>query len=230
MFHSESKRINQNIQKLLTETVKSFEDSIVHDSITAQEYWKQFFKKTCLGETIYIELQLSIGKTDTEDIGRCSKFVLGILENFDKFKKDNPIFYFPVENLGRCRMRGYNVNGADIKIPHYNLYTDDFLEWNYHEVIVVINDEDLSNDDRTPILNNALIYDININKIYLFTISRFVKKLIPIKVFSIFKSEMVIPAFLIFQITHRFVGAIINLDKWNGIEGRTVRINDNWYN
>lgn len=230
-------RYNKVIQDILKEVVKDFETEVLHHSITAKEYWQKFFRKkffqiSSLGDSIYTEIKRVIGETSA-NTGQCSECVVIILENFDHFKINNPELHFPVKNLGRCTIKGYGNSGTSYDIPHYNLVTREFLNWEYHEIIVIIDNEDLvDNDSAKPLISNALIYDIGMNTSYSLKLGGFIRSLIPVSLLRAFKPETLIlkiPDYLILEISHRHNGMLNGIDKWRNISNKSCKLDKGWY-
>lgn len=224
-----STRYNSVIQNILENTVVNFERKVLHHSITAKEYWKKFFEISDLGNNIYTELKRIHGEKDKYK-GFCSTYVVTILQNFDEFKLNNPELHFPVRNLGRCRINGYNNTGANCNIPYYNLFTNEFLDWKYHEVIVVIDDEDLVNDgDESPLISATMIYSIGMNRLNLLKLKPFIKDLVPVAMINMFRPGVEIPDHLIFNITHRYTDLLDTIDKWRNLDNKICKMDKRWY-
>ena len=220
-----SNRIIPAIQFMLAEFVENFEATLDLDNITAKEYWEKVFLK--LGKSINKTIATNIGLSTEYDSGRCSEIVLSILQNFDEFCIEHPSLHFPSKNLGRCRIHAMTETGKILTIPHFKLSTNQFLDWKYHEIIIILDDEDLVNTHT--LLSNSMIYDIQMNQSRILTLRGFVKDFIPTQLLRMFKPDIVIPDSLTFRITHRLSGVAIECDKWRNLENRTSLLTKNWY-
>ena len=227
------KRYNKNVIRLLEENVPLFEAKNT-SKLTAIKYWGSFFLTTDIGRLLRDEIQNVIGEHDTSgDMGLCSEFVLYILQNFDYFKSEHPELYFPVKNLGRCRINGFDKTNKNIPIPYYKFITGEFLSWNYHEVIVIINDEDLDvskNLISNSILDNAKIFDIGMNTKFILDKGGFLRDLVYTGVgqFGVVKKNN-IPYYLLLEITHRYSGVLFDRDSWSNLKGISIRIQNSWF-
>jgi len=221
-----SPSIIHEIQHLLRGFVGDFESTIDIDSISAKEYWEQIFLRT--GEKIYEIITDKIGSSSGFDSGRCSEYVLCILENFDQFSCDNPELHFPTKNLGRCRIQGLKDTGQKQVIPHYKLSTNEFLRWDYHEIIEIIEKSDLK-DHRGSLISQSMIYDIQMNKLHVLKLRGFIAALIPTNILRMFVPDVITPDNVIFSISHRYTGMAIYLDAWEAYKIKDTLLTKRWY-
>ena len=221
-----SPRIIPEIQRLLSSFVENYESTIETSSISAKEYWEQIFLRT--GEKFDEIITDKIGSSSEFDSGRCSEYVLCILENFDQFSCDNPELHFPTKNLGRCRIQGQKNTGQHQLIPHYKFSTKEFVRWNYHEIIVIVEDNDLKDHIRS-LISQSMIYDIQMNKLHVLKLRGFITALIPTNILRMFVPDVIIPDNLIFSISHRYTGMAIQHDAWESYKIRDSLLSNKWY-
>lgn len=227
------KRHNKNIQALLAEKVHPFETKYTSQP-NAIKYWGSFFSTTDIGRLLRGEIQNVLGERDESgDIGRCSEFVLYILQNFDHFKSEHTDLYFPVKNLGRCRINGFDKTGKNMPIPHYKFITGELLSWDYHEIIVIINDEDLYDSKNlisNSILDNAKIFDIGMNTKFILDKRGFFRDLVHTGAGqSDLAKKYYTPDNLMLDITHRYSGVLVDKDSWSNLKGKSICIPSSWF-
>ena len=210
-----SHRISEEIQDLLKNAISNFEEKLTE----TDNYWEKLIEVPQLSNNLMeklVELLLI-------DEGKCSDTVLTILENFDYFKARHPELTFPVRNLGRCRVRGFDNNDVHTDIPYYNVGTRTLRTWKYHEFIVIISDDDLLSG--LPLLSKANIYDAEINKKRILSINGYLTSIVCKPIITSYYPSGQIPTYLIIAINHRHAELLENFDKWFRVPHRVIKYN-----
>lgn len=211
----ESSRITEEIQTLLTKAISNFETKLTE----TDNYWKKLIEVPQLSNNLMEKLVELL----PIDEGLCSNTVLTILENFDYFKAQHPGLIFPVRNLGRCRVEGFDNVGTSTDIPYYNLVTKNLRSWKYHEFMVIISDDDLLSG--LPLLSKASIYDAEINQKRILSLNGYLTSVVCKPIITSYYPSVQIPTYLIMTITHRHIGLLENHDKWFRFPHRVIKYN-----
>lgn len=216
MSFLDNHRINESILNILEENVPQFEESL-DPTISTQAYWGTFFRM--FGEQIYEHIKIY------EASYRCSEIVLNILHTFDTYKLSHPTLTFPSNTLGRCRITARAAE-QEVGIPYYNLSKCTLIEYSYHEVIIIVNDELITDD--APLLAGVMVYDICMNKQRTLQMGGFIRSLIPTEMIHMFAPRAVIPDYITLNMSHRHGGLVDFPGNWKNYQ-RTLCLDNSWF-